>query len=98
MRHASITTMMSVYGRAMPSIKREANSKVVSMVSKKEKREPIGAAPVATFLLTGFLGVCGLPQIPAKLMISLVAGDRFVPNANIHKLVIPFRFPLLRAA
>ena len=30
MRHASITTTMNVYGRAMPGIKREANSKVVS--------------------------------------------------------------------
>lgn len=35
MRHASITTTMNVYGRAMPSIKREANSKVVNMVLKK---------------------------------------------------------------
>ena len=47
MRHASITTTMNVYGRAMPNIKREANSKVVSMVLKKEKREPIPAAPKA---------------------------------------------------
>ena len=30
MRHASIMTTMIVYGKAMPSIKREANSKVVS--------------------------------------------------------------------
>jgi hypothetical protein len=47
MRHASITTTMNVYGRAMPNIKREANSKVVSMVLKKEKRELIAAAPKA---------------------------------------------------
>ncbi|HEV2494672.1 MAG TPA: tyrosine-type recombinase/integrase [Terriglobia bacterium] len=47
MRHASITTTMNVYGRAMPNIKREANSKVVSMVLKQEKREPIAAAPLA---------------------------------------------------
>jgi integrase len=47
MRHASITTTMNVYGKAMPNIKREANSKVVSMVLKKEKREPIAAAPKA---------------------------------------------------
>ena len=45
MRHASITTTMNVYGKAMPSIKREANSKVVSMVLTKAKREPIAAAP-----------------------------------------------------
>ena len=31
MRHASIMTTMNVYGKAMPSIKRKANSKVVSM-------------------------------------------------------------------
>jgi integrase len=49
MRHASITTTMNVYRRAMPNIKREANSKVVSMVPKKEKREPIAAAPKAVF-------------------------------------------------
>jgi len=45
--HASITTTMNVYGRAMPDIKREANSKVVRMVLKQEKREPIAAAPLA---------------------------------------------------
>ena len=47
MRHASITTTMNVYGRAMPSIKREANSKVVSMVLKNEKRELVEPAPQA---------------------------------------------------
>ena len=47
MRHASITTTMNVYGRAMPEIKREANSKVVSLVLKQEKREPIRTAPHA---------------------------------------------------
>ena len=47
MRHASITTTMNVYGRAMPDIKREANSKVVRMVLKQEKREPVAAAPLA---------------------------------------------------
>jgi len=36
-----------LYGRAVPNIKREANSKVVSMVLKKEKKEPIAAAPKA---------------------------------------------------
>ena len=38
---------MNVYGRAMPNIKREANSKVVRMVLKKEEREPMVAAPKA---------------------------------------------------
>ena len=38
MRHASIMTTMNVYGKAMPSIKREANSKVVSMALAKEKK------------------------------------------------------------
>jgi integrase len=47
MRHASITTTMNVYGRAIPSIKREANSKVVSMVLKKEKKELVEPAPQA---------------------------------------------------
>ena len=47
MRHASITTTMNVYGRAMPSIKREANSKVVSMVLKNEKMEQVEPAPQA---------------------------------------------------
>ena len=32
MRHASIQTTMNVYGQAMPESKREANSKVVTMV------------------------------------------------------------------
>jgi len=47
MRHASITTTMNVYGRAMPNIKREANSKVVRIVLKQEKREPSAATPQA---------------------------------------------------
>jgi integrase len=45
MRHASITTTMNVYGKARPNIKREANSKAVSMVLKKEEREPAVPAP-----------------------------------------------------
>jgi len=44
MRHASITTTMNVYGKAMPSIKRKANSRVVSMVLKKRKRKLLVAA------------------------------------------------------
>ncbi len=47
MRHASITTTMNVYGRAMPGIKREANSKVVRMVLKKEKGKQVFPAPQA---------------------------------------------------
>ena len=34
MRHASIQTTMNVYGQALSSTKRQANSKVVQMVLK----------------------------------------------------------------
>jgi len=44
MRHASITTTVNVYGKAMPSIKRNANSKVVSIVLKKRGRKLLVAA------------------------------------------------------
>ncbi len=37
MRHASIQTTMNVYGQAMTSSRREANSKVVKMVLKPMK-------------------------------------------------------------
>jgi integrase len=37
MRHASIQTTMNVYGQAMSSSKREANSKIVEMVLKPLK-------------------------------------------------------------
>jgi integrase len=37
MRHASITTTMNVYGKAMTDTKRQANSKVVEMVLKSKK-------------------------------------------------------------
>jgi hypothetical protein len=48
MRHASlIMTTMNAYGRAMPDIKREANSEVVSMVLGKRKGEPTAPAPLA---------------------------------------------------
>jgi len=47
MRHASIATTMNVYGRAMPSIKREANQKVVNMIFEKEKGELTQPAPLA---------------------------------------------------
>jgi hypothetical protein len=39
MRHASIMAMTNVYGKAMPSIKREANSKVISVALAKGKKE-----------------------------------------------------------
>ena len=39
MRHASIQTTMNVYGQAMSSSKREANSKVVEMVLKPVRGE-----------------------------------------------------------
>jgi hypothetical protein len=47
MRCASIATKMNIYGKAMPSIKREANGKVVSMIFNKEKGELIQPAPLA---------------------------------------------------
>ncbi|HKU24654.1 MAG TPA: tyrosine-type recombinase/integrase [Candidatus Sulfotelmatobacter sp.] len=43
MRHASIQTTMNVYGQAMSSSKREANSKVVEMVLK-----PLAASAFAS--------------------------------------------------
>jgi integrase len=47
MHHASIMTTMNVYGRSMLDVKREANSKVVSMVLGKRKGEPTAPAPLA---------------------------------------------------
>jgi hypothetical protein len=44
MGQTSITTAMNVYGMAMPSIKRKANSRVVSMVLKKHRRRLLVAA------------------------------------------------------
>ena len=41
MRHASIQTTMSVYGRAMTDSKRQAHDKVVQMVLKTENAEPL---------------------------------------------------------
>ena len=35
MRHASVTTTMNVYGKAMTDSKRQAHSKVVQMVLKE---------------------------------------------------------------
>ena len=37
MRHASVTTTMNVYGKAMTDSKRQAHSKVVQMVLKEPK-------------------------------------------------------------
>ena len=37
MRHASVTTTMNVYGKAMTDTKRQAHSKVVQMVLKEPK-------------------------------------------------------------
>jgi len=37
MRHASVTTTMNVYGKAMTDTKRQAHSKVVQMVLKEQK-------------------------------------------------------------
>ena len=45
MRHASIATTLNVYGKVTPSIKRKANSKVMSMVLKKQKRKKLRVAP-----------------------------------------------------
>ena len=44
MRRASFTTTMNVYGKPMSSIKRKANSRVVSTVLKKHKRKLLVAA------------------------------------------------------
>ena len=38
MRHASIQTIMNVYGSAMPNTKREANRKIVQMVIGEPKK------------------------------------------------------------
>ena len=46
MRHASITTTMNVYGKAMTDTKRQANSKVVQMVLKDPQPQP--QAPTGT--------------------------------------------------
>ena len=49
MRQASIATTMNVDGRAVPSIKRKANHKIVNMIFNKEKGEPIQPAALAVF-------------------------------------------------
>jgi hypothetical protein len=68
MRHASIT-----------NIKRQANSKVVGRVLKKENGEPITSAPQLVFPYWGVVRGYRLPQIPGRLMIPLVAGAGFEP-------------------
>jgi len=52
MRHASIQTMMNVYGQAMSSSKREANSKIVELVLKPA----LGEGRKPQFLLMGVSG------------------------------------------
>jgi integrase len=47
MRHASIQTTMNVYGQALSSSKRQANSKVVRMVLKPVLAENENGAAVA---------------------------------------------------
>jgi hypothetical protein len=79
MRHASITSAISFYGKAMPNIKRQANSKVVGRVLKKENGEPITSAPQLVFPYWGVVRGYRLPQIPGRLMIPLVAGAGFEP-------------------
>jgi integrase len=39
MRHASITTTMNIYGKAMTETKRQANGKVVQMILKTEQSD-----------------------------------------------------------
>jgi len=67
MRHASITTTMNVYGRAMPDIKREANSKVVRMVLKQEKGSRLQRPPWQFPLNGGFWGFVAFPEFPPSL-------------------------------
>jgi hypothetical protein len=52
MRHASIQTTMNVYGQAMSSSKREANSKIVELVLKPA----LGEGRKPQFLLLGVSG------------------------------------------
>jgi integrase len=52
MRHASIQTTMNVYGQAMSSSKREANSKIVELVLKPA----LGGRQKPQFLLMGVSG------------------------------------------
>jgi hypothetical protein len=53
MRHASITTTMNVYGKAMPSIKRKANSR--DGVEETQKEATCGGF-LRVFLLLGVFG------------------------------------------
>jgi|WetSurSiteA1Bulk_404760.scaffolds.fasta_scaffold426423_1 hypothetical protein len=65
MRQGSVITTMYVYGRAMPGIKREANSKAVSMVLKKEKKGAGQSRSPSSLLLMGVYGGLSLiPQFP----------------------------------
>jgi integrase len=51
MRHASIQTTMNVYGQAMSSSKREANSKIVEVL-----KPALGGRQKPQFLLMGVSG------------------------------------------
>ena len=55
MRHASVTTTMNVYGKAMTDSKRQAHSKVVQMVLKSKKSNEATASE-ASWLLLGANG------------------------------------------
>jgi hypothetical protein len=74
MRHASIQTTMNVYGQAMSSSKREANSKVVEMAVK-----PVAARPERRFCLWGVFGSLSERPDLRKLLKDLVAGAGFEP-------------------
>ncbi len=86
MRHASIQTTMNVYGQALSSTKRQANSKVVQMVLKptvsvqtNEKGADVRLPNQLRFSYWGFLGVSRFNPNSRKLMIPLVAGGGFEP-------------------
>jgi integrase len=74
MGHASIQTTMNVYGQALSSTKRQANSKVVQMVLEptvsvqtNEKEPTLRLPDHCVFLIGGFLGFLGSTQIPVSL-------------------------------
>jgi hypothetical protein len=64
MHHASIQTTMNVYGQAMISTKRQANSKVVEMVLIPYRR-----APETQFSLLGVFGSLSDRPLDRKLLI-----------------------------
>jgi Phage integrase family len=87
MRHASIQTTMNVYGQALSSTKRQANSKLFRWCSNRRfrctpmKKEPTVQLPDhCIFSYWGFFGVSRFDPNSRKLMIPLVAGGRSVPT------------------